>query len=64
VGIAVKKDDPGALAEALLRLIKDNGLLDRTAMQAGMIADTLLSWDRIATSLQEEIMTRHKKIQK
>ena len=63
VGVAVKKDDPEALADALLRLINDNELTDRMALQAHMIADTLLSWDRIAVSLQDEIVNRIKKLQ-
>lgn len=63
VGVAVKKDDPGALADALLRLINDSELLDRMASQARVIAETLLSWERIALSLQEEIMNRFKQLQ-
>lgn len=63
VGLAVTKDDSRALADALLKIINDNDLLDRMALQARMIADTLLSWDIIAMSLQAVIMQRIKELQ-
>ena len=57
-GLIINKDNPEELAEALLKLIKDDDLMQQMARNAYDTALTLLSWGNIIEVLRSEIQAR------
>ena len=58
IGLAVEKDNPKDLAEALLKLINVKEEREQMAHRAHEISSTILNWDNIIKTLQAEINSR------
>lgn len=58
MGLVVEKDDPKALAKALLKLISNEKLIKSFGENAHLFAKKELNWDGIITKLNNEIVKR------
>ncbi len=54
-GLVVERDNPGAIADAVLSLARNRELLKEMAVNAQETASTLLSWDNIVELLNDKI---------
>ncbi len=50
-GLLVEPDDPGALAAAIIRVLKDEGLRRRLGSGGRAAAETYYNWDRVTAEL-------------
>jgi L-malate glycosyltransferase len=60
IGLIVEKDDPKALAKALIKLIRNNEMMKKYGKNAHRFAKQELNWDNIILKLNKEIERRTK----